>query len=417
MDKLKGTLTEMGSLKGTLSGTGSLRGTLSGGGVGHGIPSGGEPGQGLIKVSDTDYDVKWMSILPEDTASGSVASFPDGADDLPMGVVVDIDPVQDLHGYDNPWPGGGGKNLYDKNAVENNKWIDVNATTISTQNGYAVSDFIPVVENQVYYMQAKGSARSAYYDENKNGIEYFTYSGGTSFVAAHTGYVRFTMRNYEALPYLQFEKGSAATAYEPYSNICPISGWTKATISHSGADTSNPTEHEIPFSTEVYGGTLNVVTGELVVDRAETTIGALSWTYSTSYKHMETASLVNVIKAPLSNGTVLDGLMSSAYTPRAAVHTGSDHINGSIGVSTQKNILVLDKAYTDVTSWLTDMGQQQIVYPLATPITLTLDPVEIRSLLGDNNVWADTGDVSVTYKADIKKYIDKKISAAVAAMS
>ena len=40
-----------------------------------------------------------------------VMSFSDGADDLPMALKIGIEPVQDLNGYDNPWIGGGGKNL------------------------------------------------------------------------------------------------------------------------------------------------------------------------------------------------------------------------------------------------------------------------------------------------------------------
>ena len=43
------------------------------------------------------------------SASGSVASFPDGAADLPVqSLKVAINPVQDLHGYASPWPAGGG---------------------------------------------------------------------------------------------------------------------------------------------------------------------------------------------------------------------------------------------------------------------------------------------------------------------
>ena len=38
-----------------------------------------------------------------DTASGDIASFPDGADGLPVkDLTVSIEPVQDLHGYDSP---------------------------------------------------------------------------------------------------------------------------------------------------------------------------------------------------------------------------------------------------------------------------------------------------------------------------
>ena len=35
----------------------------------------------------------------------------------------------------------------------------------------------------------------------------------------------------------------------------------------------------------------------------------------------------------------------------------------------------------------------QVVYPLATPITVQLTPTQVEQLLGQNNVWCDTGDV------------------------
>lgn len=42
-----------------------------------------------------------------------------------------------------------------------------------------------------------------------------------------------------------------------------------------------------------------------------------------------------------------------------------------------------------------------------------LTPQEVDSLLGVNNVWSDAGDMSVTYQADLKSYIDKKIQEAI----
>ena len=42
-----------------------------------------------------------------DTASGAIVTVTDGADDKAMrSLVCNIDPVQDLHGYANPWPAG-----------------------------------------------------------------------------------------------------------------------------------------------------------------------------------------------------------------------------------------------------------------------------------------------------------------------
>lgn len=52
----------------------------------------------------------------------------------------------------------------------------------------------------------------------------------------------------------------------------------------------------------------------------------------------------------------------------------------------------------------------QVVYKLATPITYTLTPQEITSLLGTNNLWADTGNSDVEYRADTKMYVDNAIA-------
>ena len=58
-----------------------------------------------------------------------------------------------------------------------------------------------------------------------------------------------------------------------------------------------------------------------------------------------------------------------------------------------------------------------MVYELAEPVVYQLDPVTVQTLLGQNNIWADCGDVSVDYCADTKLYVDKKLAAIVAALS
>ena len=70
----------------------------------------------------------------------------------------------------------------------------------------------------------------------------------------------------------QIEEGSTATTYDPYSNICPISGWDEANIVVSPTtDAEDGTTYTIQFKDgdnplTVYGGSLDVVSGELVVD-------------------------------------------------------------------------------------------------------------------------------------------------------
>ena len=71
-------------------------------------------------TEDSDNPVKsggiYESILnlyPIDTASGSIASFPDGADDFPVkDLACTINPAQDLHGLSNPYPSAAEKVPY-----------------------------------------------------------------------------------------------------------------------------------------------------------------------------------------------------------------------------------------------------------------------------------------------------------------
>ena len=56
------------------------------------------------------------------------------------------------------------------------------------------------------------------------------------------------------------------------------------------------------------------------------------------------------------------------------------------------------------------------MYELETPVSYQLTPTEIKTLLGDNAIWADTGDTTVDYRADPTLYINKAIAAAVAAL-
>ena len=63
------------------------------------------------------------------------------------------------------------------------------------------------------------------------------------------------------------------------------------------------------------------------------------------------------------------------------------------------------------------MSGVQLVYELATPIEVDLTPTEITTLLGTNNIFADCGDTTVDYYADPTLFVNKKIAAAVAALS
>lgn len=59
----------------------------------------------------------------------------------------------------------------------------------------------------------------------------------------------------------------------------------------------------------------------------------------------------------------------------------------------------------------------QVVYMLATPTTYTLTPEEVKTLLKANNIFANAGQTAIVYVADPKTYIDNSIADAAASLT
>lgn len=178
------------------------------------------------------------------------------------------------------------------------------------------------------------------------------------------------------------------------------------------------TTYPISWQTEagtVYGGTLDVVSGELVVDRAMVDMGALSWTYNSGQLSMvspDLASLVgdgaNVICSNYPTVTNLQGSALAQADKVVGINKASTITTGNFASGA---LIVKDTDYTNATDFKTAVTGQTIVYELATPTTYQLTPTEVTSLLGDNNIWADTGDVEVKWRTllNAEKDIDLDI--------
>lgn len=350
-----------------------------------------------------------------ETASGSIVTFDAVAAPLRQ-LTVAVEPVQNLNGYDNPWPAGGGKNICPPIA---DGWVNGyiasdGSVNPDTTNGEKTSPFIKVGE-ELYYSFAynlSGTPSSDYwsaigwYDENNTFLQRNaentgpTYTVRTAKAPSGAAYARVSFRTYNMANWVQFEQSFSFTSYSPYSNICPITGWDSVNIwVQPTHDTSaNPTA-TIQLGETVYGGTLDVVNGKMTVDMAAVTISELSWTYNSTFGRMQTNGVRSVIEKPDGNDKRLKGLMCSAYTARPAINAGTQAINGTIAVATNGYIYILDEAYSDADAWKTAMGSQTIIYPLAEPQTYQLTPNEVKTLLGLNNIWADAGDMTVEYRA------------------
>lgn len=175
---------------------------------------------------------------------------------------------------------------------------------------------------------------------------------------------------------IQLEIGSTATAYEPYQG-----------------DT-----YDITFPSKagtVYGGTLDVVSGELVVDRAMVEKTIASMNNSEDYPGWE-------------NQMWIDNLAMGDASSRAPAGTmmniSNFHVN-MIGINRLNHALFLpvQKYGLRQTQWKADYPDLtvQICYPLATPVTYQLAPIEVTTLLGDNTIWMDAeGTIKLDYKTN-----------------
>lgn len=205
-------------------------------------------------------------------------------------------------------------------------------------------------------------------------------------------------------------------------NPLPISGWTGCTISHSGADTTDPDILTISWEAKagtVYGGTLTLNpdrTGSLTVDRAVDDLGSFRWYKQTTYNYFQCLNQPENMSFASYNYNTPGDIKSSNYETKAwgqitGNNTGIFLQNGYFAI---KDMLLVDYSADEFKS---AMAGVQFLYYLANPITIPLTATEISAILttlyGTNNIWSSTGDIEVIYPADTKTIVDSKADDAV----
>lgn len=361
----------------------------------------------------TSLKEDFIDSLITDTASGSIASFPDGADGVPVkSMTVNIEPVQEGSGDpspDNVRPISGhtsavvmrtGKNLlpdseYTTNATGATSHI-VNATgkipkgTIITASGDADGTALDYSTCQIQWRIGSTMVAAISPNASKTFADDVVYNNLLYYT---TG--ALAGKNVK----LQAELGSTASTYEPYQ------GQT-VTIDLDGTR---------------YGGTLNLDTGTLTdnprwfatVDRQIVDLGTLNWTYSERYFYATTPYPVPVYNAYSAYANAICSAyrvekFGTMYNNYSTVDKCFSINNGS---PNDNVVRIRDTAYADATSFKTAMNGVQLVYELATPFTVQLTANDdITTVLGQNNIWADAGTVDVEYRADTKLYIQKVMS-------
>lgn len=184
------------------------------------------------------------------------------------------------------------------------------------------------------------------------------------------------------------------------SNIRPISGWSSVNVMVSPTeDEADGTTTTTSLGRTVYGGTLDVVTGVLTETKSIIDLGTLSWSRSatgTSGKYRFVTYIPSPNGAKQSDKTSGVTSLCNKMDTLASGKTFDANTDGYT-ISANGDIYVYLDAYNTASAadFKTAMSGYQLVYTRATPQTYQLTPTEISTLLGDNNVWADAGQVEI----------------------
>ena len=382
-----------------------------------------------------DLVQKLMDNQIKDTATGTIASFPDGADMPMVSLVADIDPIQDtsggapspsnicpISGCDSVDVSVAGKNLipfpYDGSTVsQSGITVTPNSDGSFVLNGTATATVYLWLVDKTNNIPSWVKPNTTYTVSCGNGqfnnaprAQMILYGSPTfaitestrttpSDLSVYTHFAVFvqigngsTYTNKTIYP--QIEVGSSATAFEPHTS-----------------DT-----HTTTLPQTVYGGTLDVVSGVLTVDRAMVDLGTLTWSkYNATAPGTDTRYIWGSTSL---TGQAPDTPLSSHYvgvtpsTSNAQAWTKGDNAVSFLSGG-DKRLYVRDDAHIDDTpaDFKAYLSGVQLCYTLATPTTIQCDPQQIQTLQGQNNVWADSGDVTVEYIADTKLYIKKVMGA------
>ena len=183
---------------------------------------------------------------------------------------------------------------------------------------------------------------------------------------------------------LRFTPGSTPAPYEPYNG---------STIT-------------LPLGQTVYGGTLDAVTGE----------GSEEWklvefdgteTWSKYAGATKDGVIVFVIVIPDAANGFQTSICNQFKNLDTAWIRGIPWTYSDYPTLPNKYFCVQTSKFPDVDSWKSYLAAQyaagtpvQVCYKLDTPQPIQLTPQEVLALAGENTIYTNTGDVTVSGRAD-----------------
>ena len=357
--------------------------------------------------ADWPDTVNLMGPLPIKTASGSVASFIDGADDVPISdALFSIGASQGpgtpspsnylpISGFHDMIVSHCGRNLFNKTDTTSDgyvpdKFLNDSGSEV-TNSVCSISPYIRISPSTDYVVSGFSGTNLAFcfYDKDKTFLSGTKYGSGpdkTALSPATAYYVRLTIEDAN-IDTLQFELGTTASTYTPFSiETLPISWQTEAG--------------------DIYGGYIDLANNKLIQTHALYEFkGTETFVYrSNTYLGSFYARFDYFPQAG-------DGNSEFLCTHAAYVDNFNDYVFGKCIGGTYCNVWLKNSdwsSHQEVRNALKALYENEtplaIAYKLVTPIEHSISAIAIpSSYYGKNSFWNNTnGETAISYRADIQ---------------
>lgn len=332
-------------------------------------------------------------VLQEKSASGAVASF-NTALAMPLSscnIAVNAwqegsgDPspsnVRPIHGFSEVNATRVGKNLCPYKDVEGVRRERINISLLpNTYTLSAVCTSEDTVYNQCAFLfEFIDGSYSSLKQLNRNvrSSENITLSKKTRYLYLYASVNDPYSANLDfKFSDIQIEVGSTATAYEPYVT---------------------PTIYTIQLGQEVYGAEVDVVNGVAHCNHIIVDFSTITFTVPlSSFPHYFRARIRD------ANSVRADVICDVLKTVPQAID--AQNTNLTITKSDGINFYIHDDECNSNEDIHAKYDGHKICYGIATPFDIQLTPTQIKTLIGNNTIFTDTGDIDLTYKdLDIAK--------------
>lgn len=329
----------------------------------------------ITETSLTYVDVPIDTDIEPETISGDILTYDNDSDAREIkSLVISIEP--EISGRTDVVTQRTGVNVWDEE-WELGIWDTSNGQKANNSTNIRSKSFIPIAPNTQYCWNNSVSnvIRFCFYDANKQFLQNMINAQNSPWVFTTPQNARYMTFYYGATTYegtLSINYPSTDTDYHAYDGTTYITD----------------------LGQTVYGGKLDVVSGELTVDRAMVDLGSLSAVYNSTWQCWYLASGISGANVVGSNNDAPSAISDRMTAVKASGYTSS-HSTGTFSQNTSG-------------AWFFDNGSETqlngtLVYELAEPQTYQLTPQQVELLLGQNNIWSDSGASTAIFGSEQRR--------------